>query len=95
MRNNFRYWNFLQISTNLELQLQFLFKFEIQKNWPLRDVGPTVTNSPLIQTGQGVLHDGLQILVFDVLDMHRLNHTIEEDIEFSKVLTAKQLPKKD
>jgi hypothetical protein len=90
--NNFRYWNFLQISTDFELQLQFLFKFEIQKSWPPRDVGPTIANSPLIQTGQGVLHDGVQILLFDVLDMHRLNPTIKEDIEFSKVLTAKQLP---
>jgi hypothetical protein len=88
-RNNYCYWNFLQISMDFELQLQLLFKFEIQKSWPLNDVGPTIANSPLNQSGQGVLHDGLQILLFYLVDIHRLNPMIEEVMEFQRGLSVK------
>jgi hypothetical protein len=46
---------------------------------------PSITSTPLYQSRQGVLHDGLQILLFDVVDMHRLNPTIEEVMEFQKI----------
>jgi hypothetical protein len=41
-----------------------------------------ITSTPLYQIGQGVLDDGLQILLFDVVDMHTLNFTIAEVVEF-------------
>jgi hypothetical protein len=44
----------------------------------------------VLKLGQGVLHDGLQILFFDVVDMHRLNPTITEVMEFQKWLSVKQ-----
>jgi hypothetical protein len=34
---------------------------------------------------QGVFHDGLQTLLFDLVDMHRLSPNIKEDMEFPKV----------
>jgi hypothetical protein len=42
----------------------------------------TNINPLVIKHGQGVLHDGLQILLFVVADMHRLNPTIVEVMEF-------------
>jgi hypothetical protein len=40
--------------------------------------------------GQEVLHDGLQILLFDVGDMQRLNPRVVEVMEFRKRLSVKQ-----
>jgi hypothetical protein len=40
----------------------------------------------VLKLGQGVLHDGLQILLFDVVDMCRLNLMIEEVMEFQRGL---------
>jgi hypothetical protein len=39
----------------------------------------------VLKLGQGVLHDGLQILLFDVVDMCRLNLMIEV-MEFQRGL---------
>jgi hypothetical protein len=44
----------------------------------------------VLKLGQGVLHNGLQILPFDVVDMHRLNPMIEEVMEFQRGLSVKQ-----
>jgi hypothetical protein len=44
----------------------------------------------VLKLGQGVIHDGLQILIFDVIDMHRLNLTIAEVMEFRKGLSVKR-----
>jgi hypothetical protein len=44
----------------------------------------------VLKLGQGVLHDGPQILLFDVVDVHRLNPTIEEVMEFQRGLSVKQ-----
>jgi hypothetical protein len=44
----------------------------------------------VLKLGQGVLHDDLQILIFDVVDMHRLNLTIAEVMEFQNWLSIKQ-----
>jgi hypothetical protein len=44
----------------------------------------------VLKLGQEVLHDGTQILLFDVVDMHRLNHTIAEVMKFWKGLSIKQ-----
>jgi hypothetical protein len=39
-------------------------------------------NPPVHQVGQGVIQDGLQIMLFHLNDMHRLTPKIEEDMEF-------------
>jgi hypothetical protein len=44
----------------------------------------------VLKLGQGVLHDGLQILLFDVVDMHKLNSIIEEVMEFQRELSVKR-----
>jgi hypothetical protein len=41
--------------------------------------------------GQGVLQNGLQPLLFDLGDMHRPSPKMEEDIEFQKGLSVKQI----
>jgi hypothetical protein len=39
--------------------------------------------NPLVhQMGQGVIQDGLQLLLYDPDDMHRPSHNIEEDMKF-------------
>jgi hypothetical protein len=43
-----------------------------------------ITNSPLIQTGQGVFPNDLQTLHFDLSDMHSLTFKIREDMVFQR-----------
>jgi hypothetical protein len=43
---------------------------------------PPITNSPLIQTGQGVFLSDLQALHFDLSDMRSLTSKIREDMTF-------------
>jgi hypothetical protein len=50
----------------------------------------TNINPLVLKHGQCVLHDGLQILLFDVVDMRRLNPTIEEVMEFQRGLSVKR-----
>jgi hypothetical protein len=71
---------------DFELQLIFLFKFGIQKSWPLRDIVPTIADTPLYQTGQGVFQTELNIFLFKLIDMHTPSPKVEEDIKFPKVL---------
>jgi hypothetical protein len=66
-----------------------------QKNSPLRDIVATLTNTPLYKTGPGVFQTGLFLLCFHPVDMHTPSPKIEEDIEFLKEVSAKQLPGKD
>jgi hypothetical protein len=54
----------------------------------------TSINSPVLKLGDGVLQDGLQILIFDLVDMYRLSHKIEEVIEFQKLISVKKIMKK-
>jgi hypothetical protein len=42
---------------------------------------PTITNSPLMQTGQGVFLGDLQTLHFDLSDMNNLTSKIREGSE--------------
>jgi hypothetical protein len=44
----------------------------------------------VLKLGQGVLHDGLKILLFDVVDMNRRNPTIPEVTKFQKGLSVKR-----
>jgi hypothetical protein len=39
-------------------------------------------NLPVHQVLQGVIQDGLWLLVYDVDDMHRSSHNIEGDMKF-------------
>jgi hypothetical protein len=55
---------------------------------------PTLANTSLYQTGKGVFSTELEVLCFHPVDMHTPSPKIKEDIEFPKVLTAKQLPGK-
>jgi hypothetical protein len=42
----------------------------------------------VLKLGQEVLHDGLQLLIFDVVDIHRLNFKIGEKLSsISSVLS--------
>jgi hypothetical protein len=43
---------------------------------------PPITNSPLIQTGQGVFPSDLQTLYFDLSGMRSLTSKILEDMAF-------------
>jgi hypothetical protein len=42
----------------------------------------TNMNPPELKLGQGLLHGGLQTLLSDLVDMHRLTPKIEEVMEF-------------
>jgi hypothetical protein len=79
---------------DFELNHRFLFRFESKKGWTLMDIVFTSINSPVHKFGQGVLQDGLQTLLFDLVDMHRPSPNMEEDIEFQRVLNVKQILEK-
>jgi hypothetical protein len=57
-------------------------------------VATAIANSPEFNCGQGVLHDALQTLHYDLIDMHKLTLKIEEVIAFTKWLTDKQIQQK-
>jgi hypothetical protein len=42
----------------------------------------TSINSSVLNLGHGVLQNGLQIFLFDLVDMHRLSLIMEDDIDF-------------
>jgi hypothetical protein len=42
----------------------------------------TITNTPVHKLEQGVLQDDLQTLIYDLDDIRRPSHKIEEIIEF-------------
>jgi hypothetical protein len=73
---------------------RYLVYFIPYKGWPLKYIAPTLTSTPLYQTGQGVFQTGLGVLCFHPVDMHTPSDKIEEDIKFPKVITAKQVPEK-
>jgi hypothetical protein len=62
----------------------YLVYFIPYKSWPLKYITPTITSTPLYQTGKGVFQTGLGALCFYLVDMHTPSLKIEEDIEFSK-----------
>jgi hypothetical protein len=92
--NNFHYLNFLSNFTDFEVNLKLPFNFELQKNWPLRDIVSTTAQTPLYQIGQGVFQTELKVLLINLVDMHTPSPKIEEDIEFLKVLNVKQFMEK-
>jgi hypothetical protein len=72
----------------------YLVYFILHKSWPLKYIAPTITRTPPYQTGQGVFITRLGLLCFHPVNMHTPSHKIEKDIEFPKVITAKQMPGK-
>jgi hypothetical protein len=50
----------------------------------------TSINPSVHKIGQGVLQDGLNTFLFDLVDMHTTYTNIEEDMEFAMVLVVKQ-----
>jgi hypothetical protein len=51
----------------------------------------TDIKSPFHKIGQEVLQDGLGTLLFDLGDMRRLTLKMEEDMEFERGLSVKQI----
>jgi hypothetical protein len=49
----------------------------------------TNANPPVHKLGQGALQDDVQTLFYDMNDMHRPSHKIEEVIKFKKKLNDK------
>jgi hypothetical protein len=56
--------------------------FHTKQGWPLKGIVPPITNSPQIQTGQGVFPSDIQILYFDLSDLCSLTSKIQEDMAF-------------
>jgi hypothetical protein len=73
---------------------RYLVHFIPYKIWPVKYIAPTITSTPLYQTGQGVFYTKLEVLCFHPVDMHTPSLNIGEGIEFLKVITAKQVPEK-
>jgi hypothetical protein len=54
-------------------------------------VATAIANPPEIRFGRGVLHDALQTLDYDLIDMHKLTPNIQEVLAFTKWLSDKQI----
>jgi hypothetical protein len=54
-------------------------------------VATAILNPPELRFGRGVLHGALQILHYDVIDMHKLTPNIPEVIALIKWLSDKQI----
>jgi hypothetical protein len=58
--------------------------------WSLKLFSTAIETPPELNFRPGVFHSDLQTLHYHIEDMHTLYLTNEEDIEFQKVLSAKQ-----
>jgi hypothetical protein len=54
-------------------------------------VATAIANPLEINFGRGVLHGALQTLYYGLIDMHKLNHNIQEVIAFTMCLSDKQI----
>jgi hypothetical protein len=59
-----------------------------------RLIATLITNAPVLHVQQEVLDGDLQYFQYDLVDIHTPYPNIKEDMEFSKVLTDKQILKK-
>ena len=82
------------IGNSFTSEQRYLVYFIPYKSWPLKYIAPTITSTPLYKTRQGVFYTGLGVLCFLPVDMHSPSPKIKADIEFSKVIIAKQMPGK-
>jgi hypothetical protein len=87
MKNNFHYWIIFQNSTDFELNQRFHFKFELSEIYSLRLT--TNVNPTELKHRQVVLHDDLQTLHSNLVDIYSLTPHIEEVIEFQRKLIVK------
>jgi hypothetical protein len=83
---------FSNIGSSFKSGKMYLVYFIAHKSWPLKYITPTI-RTPLYQTGQGVFQTRLGVLCFHPVDMHTPSLKIEEDIDFPKLITAKQMHK--
>jgi hypothetical protein len=54
-------------------------------------VATAIANPPDLNFGRAVLHGALQILHYDLIDMHKLTPKIQEVIAFTKWLSDNQI----
>jgi hypothetical protein len=65
-------------------------KTKLKELWSDRLLETLIANPSKLHFGQGLLHGYLQRLYYVLSDMHPSYPSIEEDMEFSKVLIVKQ-----
>jgi hypothetical protein len=65
-------------------------KLDLTQLWSLKLFATAIETPPELNIGPGVFYSDLQTLRYHLEDIHTLYLTNEEDIEFSKVLSAKQ-----
>jgi hypothetical protein len=92
--NTFYYHNFFQTYIDFELFKRFWVKPGLTDLCSYRPIATHFANLPELYFRQGVLHSDLKHLYYHLTDMHIQYLKIEEDIEFPKVLTIKQLHEK-
>jgi hypothetical protein len=94
MWNTFHNWHFFQIFTDFELFQRFRVKSSLTELWSIKLVATAIETPPELNFGQGVFHCALQTFLYDLIDMHKLTHKIQEVIAFTKWLTDKQIQQK-
>jgi hypothetical protein len=63
----------------------------LTKLWSLKLFATAIKTPPELNFGQGVFHCALQTLLYDLIEMHKLTHKIEEVIAFTNWLSDKQI----
>jgi hypothetical protein len=61
----------------------------LKELWLDRLVDILIPNAPELHFVQGLLHDDLQILDYDLGDRYTLKHKIKEDIKFQRGIVVK------
>jgi hypothetical protein len=67
----------------------------LTKLWSIKLFATAIATLPELNFGRDVFHSDLQTLQYPQDDMHTPYLTNEEDSEFPKVLSAKQMPGKN
>jgi hypothetical protein len=90
-------WNTFIIDTSSKSSwiLNYFKDSESNLVWPdlcsISLVATAIANPPELNFGWGVLYAALQILHYDLIDMHKLTLNIQEVIAFTKWLSDKQI----
>jgi hypothetical protein len=66
----------------------------LKELWSDRLIEIIISNAPELHFEQGLLHDRLQRLEYDLGDMYTLTPKIKEDIEFQRGINVKVNPRK-
>jgi hypothetical protein len=77
----FFYYNFFQISMDFELFKRFRVKAGLTEMCSHRLIATPIANPPE--------HGNLRCLYYDLVDMHKLSHRIQEVMEFQRWLNVK------